>query len=124
MKWDNCPHRGRQLGLLIGICGCPPIATASYLIASRWLVPAEWFGPGLAASILAGLAAGLICIALLPEYVEIRIFLAILYVPAACAVLGLLWLLAESITQPPAAADAMTWRAERERPERIWPTGK
>jgi hypothetical protein len=108
MKWDSRQLRFRQFGLLLGICGCPPIATASYLIASRWLVPAEWWGPGLAASILLGLAGGLICIAMLPEYVEIRIFLAILYVPAACAALGLLWVLAETISQPPAIADAMT----------------
>ena len=98
MNWDNRPHRGRLLGLLAGMCGGPPVAVTAYVAAARWwAVPDGWWGAGLLAAVLAGIAAGLACVARLPEPVALRVALAVGYVPAACAGLLLLWALADGL---------------------------
>lgn len=97
MNWGERTHRGRLLGLLTGMCGGPPVALAAYLAVAPWVAPA-WWGIGLVAAVVLGLAIGLACIARLPDPVAVRVTLAVLYVPAACGGLLLLWAVADRLS--------------------------
>jgi hypothetical protein len=97
VNWDERPHRGRLLGLLAGVFGGPPVATAAYLLSARWVVPAGSWEAGLLAAALVGVVAGLACVARLPEPVAVRIALAVLYVPAAFGGLIVLSVLADGL---------------------------
>ena len=98
MNWGERTHRGRLLGLLAGMCGGPAAVVAAYLAAAAWVVPAGWWEAGLVAAVLLGVAIGLACVARLPEPTAVRVALAVLYVPAACGGLMLLWAVAERLS--------------------------
>jgi hypothetical protein len=75
------------------MCCAPLAAIVCYAATATWVMPeAHYWGTGLVTAALLGVAAGLLCIALSPEQVAVRIFLALFYPPAAIG--GTVWFLA------------------------------
>ncbi|AWM41885.1 hypothetical protein GobsT_69940 [Gemmata obscuriglobus] len=98
MNWDNRPHRGRLLALLLGACGGPPVSVTAYLAAASWMSLSDGWGVGLVLAVAFGIAIGLTCVARLPESVAVRAGLAALYVPAVVGGLMLLWAFADQFS--------------------------
>lgn len=67
------------MALMAGICGGPLAAILSYATFGQTL---HWEA-GLVVFAVLGLFSGLVCIALLPEPLSVRILLGLIYPPAA-----------------------------------------